>query len=94
MDCMVLTLFGISWVMPKDVVELLASRPGKFRKYRDGVIWNMIPHCLMWGIWTERNAHIFEGAERVIHELKMSFFQTFLGQENASGVFFFSSLLI
>lgn len=94
MDCMVLTLFGISWVMPKDVVELLASWPGKFRKHRDGVIWNMIPHCLMWGIWRERNAQIFEGAERVIHELKMSFFQTLLGQANASGVFFFSFLLI
>ena len=94
MDCKVLTLFGISWVIPKDVVELLASWPGKFRKRRDGVIWNMIPHCLMWGIWRERNAQIFEGAERVIHELKMSFFLTLLGQANASGVFFFSSLLI
>ena len=52
---MVFTLFGLSWVMPKDVLELLASWPGKFRKHRNGEIWNMVPHCMIWGIWRERN---------------------------------------
>lgn len=28
------------------------------------VIWSMIPHCLMWGIWREGNACNFEGNER------------------------------
>lgn len=46
--------------MPKDVLELLASFPGKFRKHRNGKIWYMVPHCLMWGIWRERNVQIFE----------------------------------
>ena len=89
---MVFTLFGVSWVMPKDVFELTASWPGKFRKHRNGVIWNLVPHCLMWGIWRERNAQIFEGTERAIHELKMTFLQTFLGWTNASSVSFFTSL--
>ena len=89
---MVFTLFAVSWVMPKDVVELTASWPGKFRKHRNGVIWNLVPHCLMWGIWRERNAQIFEGTERAIHELKMTFLQTFLGWTNASSVSFFTSL--
>ena len=31
----------------------------------------MIPHCLMWVIWRERNARTFEGIERSIHELKL-----------------------
>ena len=53
---MVFTLFGVSLVMPKDVVELTASWPGKFRKHRNGVIWNLVPQCLMWGIWRESNA--------------------------------------
>lgn len=50
---MVSTLFGgFFCVFPKDVVELLACWPGKFRKHRNGVIWkmDMLPHCLMWGI--------------------------------------------
>ena len=71
---MVFTLFGVTWVMPKNVVELLASWPGKFRRHRNGVIRNMVPHCLMWGIWRERNAQIFEGTERLIQDLKISFF--------------------
>ena len=58
---MVSTFFGVFWVMPKDVVELLASWPGKFSKHRNGVIWNTVPHCLIWSIWRERNTQIFEG---------------------------------
>ena len=91
---MVFTLFWVSWVMPKDVVELTASWPGKFRKHRNRVIWNLVPHRLMWGIWRERNAQIFEGTESAIHELKMTFLQTFLGWTNASSISCFTSLLI
>ena len=46
----------------------------------------------MWGIWRERSAQIFEGTERVIHELKMTCLQTLLGWTNALGVFLFSCL--
>ena len=49
--------------MPKDVVELLASWPSKFSKDRNGLIWNMVPHCLIWSIWRESNTRIFEGTE-------------------------------
>ena len=55
---MVSTLFGVFCVLPKDLVDLLACWLGKFRKHRNGVIWklDMVPRCLMWGIWRERNA--------------------------------------
>ena len=89
---MEVTLFEVSWVMPKDVVELTARWPGKFRKHRNGVIWNLVPHSLMQGIWRERNAQIFEGIERAIHEPKMTFLQTFLGWTNASSISIFTSL--
>ena len=60
---MVFTFFRVFWVMPKDVVELLASWPGKFSKHRNGLIWNMVPHCLIRSIWRESNTRIFEGTE-------------------------------
>ena len=44
---MVFTLFGIYWVIPKTLVELLACRQGKFGRHRNGVIWMAVPHCLM-----------------------------------------------
>ena len=71
---MVFTLFGACWVMPSGVVELLTSWPGKFSRQRNGMIRNMIPHCLMWSIWWEGNTQVFEGTERSIHELKLFFF--------------------
>ena len=70
---MVFRLFRISWVIPQDVVELPANWLGKFRKYRNRVIWNMASHCLTWGIWLERNAHIFERTERAIYAMFGSF---------------------
>lgn len=45
---MVFTLFGVFWVMPKGVVELLARWLGKFSMHRNGVIWNMVSLCLMY----------------------------------------------
>ena len=80
---MVFTLFGVCLVMPSGVLELLTSWPGKFSRHRNGVIWNVIPHCLIWSIWQEGNW---------IHELKLLFFQTLLGWTNASGVSNFTSL--
>ena len=80
--------------MPNDVVDLLACWPGKFRKHRNGAIWIMVPHCLMWGIWRERNAQTFEGNESLIQEMNRSFFQTLFGWTNALGILSFSSFAV
>ena len=61
---MVFSQYEIYLVMHRGVVELLASRLGKFNKHKIVVIWRMISHCLMWGIWWERNVHTFNGNER------------------------------
>ena len=60
---MVFSLLRVFWVMPKDVVELLASWKGKFSKPRNGLIWNMVPHCFMWSIWRETNFQILKKPE-------------------------------
>ena len=72
--CMVFTLFGVHLVMPSGVMELLSSWPGKFSKHRNGFVWNIIPHCLMCGIWWERNARIFEGTESSNSRPETNFF--------------------
>ena len=70
---MVFSLFGVQWVMLRDVLELLARWSSKYNRRKSVVIWSMIHFCLMWGIWWERNAHTFEGWERSIHDLKLPF---------------------
>ena len=73
------------------VVDPLASWPRKFNRYRYAAIWAMIPHCLMWRIWWEMNTCTFEGSKRLIHDLKLLFFQTLSERTNA-GFFPFNSL--
>ena len=45
---MVFVLFGVSWVMPSSVLELLACWQGRFGRHCSSEFWNAIPHCLMW----------------------------------------------
>ena len=40
-------------------------------------IWNMVPACLMWLIWKERNTRIFEDVEKSTDFLKSLLVGTF-----------------
>ena len=69
-----LCLFGVQWIMPCRVVDLLAGWTGWCGKFsRGGNCWKAIPLCLMWIIWCERNNRAFEGirTERRTMEHKM-----------------------
>ena len=70
---MIFWLFGICWVMPQRVVDLLDCWSCNFRRHCNIVIWRIVPHCLIWCIWRERNSRSFEGRKRSILEFK-SFF--------------------
>ena len=75
---MIFCLFGVCWVMPQRVVDLLDCWSCNFKRHRNIVIWRFVPHCLMWCIWRERNSRSFEGCERSILEFKSFFFSTLL----------------
>ena len=75
---MVFGLFGVNWVMPLSVVGLFACWQGHFGLLRNGVIWKIVPSCLMWCIWKERNNRCFEDSERAMPDLKLLFLRTLL----------------
>ena len=62
-------IFGIHWVMPKTISSLLFAWRNWFGKHLS-TIWNMVPACLMWLVWMERNTRIFEDKERTLDLLK------------------------
>lgn len=62
---LVFSLFGVAWVMPRDVLQLLACWPRLSRR-GNWAIRCMILDCLVWGLWRERNARTFEGCEKQI----------------------------
>ena len=71
-------LFGVHWVMTRSAVELLACWQGRFGHHGKGDIWMVVPYCLMWCLWRERNNRSFEDTERTIPDLKLFFLRTLL----------------
>jgi hypothetical protein len=69
--------FGLSWVMPLQVVDLFVCWWTCSRS-RSVVVWKMVPSCLLWCLWRERNDRNFENQERMIEELKTFFFYSLL----------------
>ena len=51
----VLIMFGVQWVMPDTIVSLLFAWRNWLGTYSSKV-WNLVPTCLMWLVWKERNA--------------------------------------
>ena len=61
-------LFGIDWVMPGLVVDLLCCWHHWLGKYNSN-IWNLVLGCLMWTICTKRNRRSFEDIEKSMAQL-------------------------
>jgi hypothetical protein len=55
--------FGLCWVMPRFVKELFTSWC-LCGRMRSAVVWKMVPHCIVWCIWRERNNRCFEDTTR------------------------------
>ena len=55
----ILNLFGMLWVMPRRVVDLLTCWQRKLGRHRHIEIWKAAPHCLIWCLWREWNVLIF-----------------------------------
>ena len=49
-------------IMPYDLLVILVNNLN---------FWNLIPGCLMWIVWLERNRRSFENMEKTLDELKV-----------------------
>jgi hypothetical protein len=55
--------FGLSWVILSSVIDLFACWWTSGRP-RSAAIWKMVPICLFWCLWKEKNIRCFEDLER------------------------------
>ena len=69
----VLHSFGVLWVFPNRVVNLIYGWHNWFGKH-DSVVWNLVPSCLVWTIWRKRNRRIFEDEEHSTSKIIELFF--------------------
>jgi hypothetical protein len=60
--------FGMSWVMPRRVIDLLACLWSLGRPM-SATVWKMTPICLFWCLWRERNNRSFEDLEKTSEEI-------------------------
>jgi mannosylglycoprotein endo-beta-mannosidase len=56
----VLKILNFQWVMPEKVEGVLRCWHRSFRNPFAKTIWRMIPHCIWWCLWRERNNRCFE----------------------------------
>ena len=90
---LVLDMFGMCWVMPGSVRELLAAWQGKMGKHPKHMIWRAVPHCVIWCLWREHNMRIFEDCEQHVDELKLLFLRTLFEWMASTRLFCFSNVL-
>jgi hypothetical protein len=73
--CTLFSRFGMFWVMPRRVIDLLACwwssrRPTSF------AVWKMVPICLFWCLCREMNNRSFEDLESTLYEILSLFYLT------------------
>ncbi|KAG7990759.1 hypothetical protein I3843_02G040800 [Carya illinoinensis] len=74
---------GVAWVMPRSVRDLMCCWKGIRGNVQIATVWKMIPHCIMWCVWMERNKRCFEDMEHSMAELKRFFYCTLLSWASA-----------
>lgn len=74
-----LCMFGVEWVMLRQVVKLLECWKRRFSQNDLNVVWNVISSCLMWCIWRERNARSFEDYKKTSSDLQLCFLKSLFG---------------
>ena len=66
----------MAWVMPETVLDVLACWNSIRGVRQIKAVWKMIPICIMWCLWQERNERTFEDKERSVEERILLFFRT------------------
>ena len=74
----VLSSFGVVWVFPNSVRNLLLEWKIKGLGKKRSVVWKMAPICLFWCIWGERNRRMFQEEEKSNTSLKNLFLRSLL----------------
>lgn len=69
------SIMGVNWVMRRDALKLICQWNSWFLRARGRILWKSPIHGILWGIWIERNHHIFEdkrkGLMMVVESIKL-----------------------
>ena len=77
--------FGLSWVIPRSIPDLLFGWWNWLGKH-SSQIWNLVPLCILWFIWKERNRRTFEDLDSSSDQMLASFSGTLFDWSRAWGL--------
>ncbi|RVW30775.1 hypothetical protein CK203_077176 [Vitis vinifera] len=80
---MLLSSFGVVWVFPASVKNLLLEWKVKGLRKKRKAVWRLTPICLFWCIWGERNRRMLQEEEMSDTCLRNLFFGLFLSSLNS-----------
>ncbi|WMV52984.1 hypothetical protein MTR67_046369 [Solanum verrucosum] len=63
----------MNWTMPEHTSDLLSCwiRRGGSKSQKRW--WKLIPSCVWWRVWKERNSRCYEGVENEMQKIKLNF---------------------
>ncbi|WMV15374.1 hypothetical protein MTR67_008759 [Solanum verrucosum] len=67
---MFLNFSEVKWTMLEHTPDLLSCWIRRGGSKRQKTWWNLIPHCIWWTVWKERNSMNFEDISNSIHKVK------------------------
>ena len=77
--------FGLSWVTPSSIPDFLFGWWNWLGKH-SSQIWNLVPLCILWCIWKERNRWTFEDLDSSGDQMLASFSGTLFYWSWTSGL--------
>ena len=77
--------FDLSWDVPRSIPDLLFGWWNWLGKH-SSQIWNLVPLCIFWCIWKERNRRTFEDLDSYSDQMLASFSGTLFDWSRAWGL--------
>ena len=77
--------FGLSWVIPRSIPDLLFGWWNWLGKH-SSQIWNLVSLCILWCIWKERNRRTFEDLDSSSDQMLAYFSGTLFDWSRAWGL--------
>jgi hypothetical protein len=68
--------FGVEWIMLRKVIQLLDSWRGQVGRNNILEVWRIVPLCIIWCIWRERNARSFGDYKISVAKLSSGVFKS------------------
>ena len=67
---MFLNLIQKPWVMPERTTHLLTYWMRRGRSKKQKKWWSLVPSCIWWSVWKERNNRCFENIANPMQKVK------------------------